>query len=212
MKRIHIHWTGGGHTPNGIDLAAYHFVIDGAGKVHPGKWPVSANENPVKGKYAAHTLGANTGAIGIAVAAMAGAVERPFNPGRAPITPAQVKALVTLIRSLAVQYKIPVTRRTVLTHAEVQPTLGIKQRNKWDITWLPGMSAPGDPLKVGDELRAMVMADPLRPPSAPVEAAKPAPQVKNPAKIEHDKPVVLTPQPGLLARILAALVAMFRSK
>jgi len=46
----------------------------------------------------------------------------------------------------------------VLTHAEVQPTLGVRQRGKWDITWLPGMEAPGDPIDVGDVLRAKISA------------------------------------------------------
>ncbi|MFN7881706.1 MAG: hypothetical protein ACK5PF_01635, partial [bacterium] len=50
------------------------------------------------------------------------------------------------------------TRETVLTHAEVEPTLKIKQRGKWDITWLPDMKAPGDPVTVGDNLRAQITA------------------------------------------------------
>lgn len=50
------------------------------------------------------------------------------------------------------------TRRTVLSHAEVQPTLGIRQRGKWDIAWLPGMAKPGDPVAVGDRLREQVAA------------------------------------------------------
>ena len=56
------------------------------------------------------------------------------------------------------RYGIPITRATVLTHAEVQPTLGVRQRGKWDITWLPGMSAPGDPIDLGDVLRARISA------------------------------------------------------
>ena len=153
MKRLIMHWTGGAHTPSGLDLQHYHFIIDGAGKVHPGKWPVEANEKPVKGQYAAHTLNCNTGSIGIAVAAMAGAVERPFNAGRFPITPAQVEALARLSRDLGRRYGIPVTPQTMLSHAEVQPVLGIKQRGKWDIMWLPGMAIPNDPVAVGNKLR-----------------------------------------------------------
>ena len=76
---------------------------------------------------------------------MVGAVERPFNAGRYPITPAQVDALARLCADLCRDYTIPVTRKTVLTHAEVQPTLGITQRGKWDVSWLPGMGARGQP-------------------------------------------------------------------
>lgn len=171
MKRIIWHWTAGGHTPSNLDKGHYHFLIDGAGGVHRGKWPVEANANPVPGQYAAHTLNCNTGSIGVALAAMAGAVERPFDAGRAPITPAQVSALVALSRKLGAQYGIPVSRTTMLSHAEVQPTLKIKQRGKWDIAWLPGMDQPGDPVKVGDHLRGLVSS--ARPQLVP--EAKPAP-------------------------------------
>ena len=182
MKRIIVHWTAGTHTPSNLDKQHYHFIIDGAGKVHPGKFPVEANAKPVKGRYAAHTLNCNTGSIGVAVAAMAGAVERPFDPGKHPITQAQVDALAALCRTLAKQYGIPVTPQTILTHAEVQPTLGIKQRGKWDITWLPGMSQPGNPVAVGNKLRAMIaMASPV---------TRPAPHVNETPKHEHDRPTV----------------------
>ena len=156
INKIILHWSAGTHTPSALDRQHYHFIIDGAGKVHPGNLAPEANLNTADGHYAAHTRGCNTGSIGIAVAAMAGAVERPFNAGRYPITPAQMDALVKLTRDLAAKYKIAVTRETILTHAEVQPTLKIAQRGKWDICWIPGMTAPGDPVKVGDALRARV--------------------------------------------------------
>jgi N-acetyl-anhydromuramyl-L-alanine amidase AmpD len=181
MDRIIYHWTAGSHKPSNLDKGHYHYLIDGDGAVHLGSFPVAANAKPVKGKYAAHTLNCNTGSIGVAVCAMAGAVERPFDAGRAPITPAQVKALAALLRELAKQYKIPVTRQTVLSHAEVQPTLGIRQRGKWDIAWLPGMKAPGDPVAVGDKIRAMVTAKPAAAANKPVQRAS-APKQTTPAK------------------------------
>lgn len=176
MKRIIIHWTAGAYTPSNLDKEHYHFIVDHNGRVHFGKFPPEANENPVKGKYAAHTLDCNTGAIGIAVAAMAGAVERPFDPGKHPMTNAQIGALARECARLCTVYAIPVMRETVLTHAEVQPTLGIKQRGKWDITWLPGMKAPSDPVKVGDELRRMISAQlkPVVVAPIPVDDRKPA--------------------------------------
>jgi hypothetical protein len=187
MKRIIIHWTAGGHTPSALDRQHYHFIIGGDGKIVRGIWPVEANWKPVPGKYAAHTLNCNTGSIGVAVAAMAGAVERPFSPGRAPITPAQIGALAALCRDLAAQYKIPVTPQTILTHAEVQPTLGIKQRGKWDITWLPGMSEPGNPVAVGNQLRAMIAAkkpEPKPEPAAPHKPITPG-MTSNPNQARH---------------------------
>jgi hypothetical protein len=208
MKRIIWHWSAGAHTPSDLDKQHYHFIIDGAGKVHPGKFAPEANEKPQKGKYAAHTLNCNTGSIGIAVAAMAGAVERPFNAGSHPITPAQVDALVTLSRKLGAQYGIPVTPETMLSHAEVQPVLGIKQRGKWDIAWLPGMAIPGDPVAVGNKLRARVKSPPV---------TRPAPHVTETPKIEHvqnrtNQNPIKKPAPAgpaiVVGGIIAAAVAL----
>ena len=150
ITRIHGHWTGGGHVPNSTDLRAYHGLIPGDGAP---VWPA------LPGALRSHTLNANGGAIGLAICAMAGAVERPFQLGTAPITPAQVCAFAREAARLCRLYDIPVTRWSVLTHAEIQPTFGIVQRWKWDITWLPGMAAPADPIEVGDRLRAMVRAE-----------------------------------------------------
>jgi hypothetical protein len=163
MKLIIMHWSAGGHKASALDRKHYHFIVEGDGTVVAGDKPPEANLSTKDDDYAAHTLGANTGAIGVAVAAMAGAVERPFNAGRAPITPAQVDALAELCRDLCKRYNIPVTRETVLSHAEVQPTLGIKQKGKWDIAWLPGMERPGDPVQVGDTLRNMIRLAPAAP-------------------------------------------------
>ncbi|MDQ7775242.1 MAG: N-acetylmuramoyl-L-alanine amidase [Paracoccus aminovorans] len=158
MDRIILHWSAGTHSVSALDRQHYHFIIDGGGAVHDGDHPPEANERPVAGKYAAHTLNCNTGSIGVSLAAMAGAVEAPFNQGRYPITDAQVEALVSLCARLCVRYGIAVTRKTVLSHAEVQPSLGIKQRGKWDIAWLPGMAKPGDPVAVGDRVRERIAA------------------------------------------------------
>ncbi len=87
---------------------------------------------------------------------MAGARERPFDPGRAPITPWQVCQLARVTARLCRDYDIPVSRWSTLSHAEIQPALGIPQRQKWDITWLPGMPGPADPVAVGDRLRDLV--------------------------------------------------------
>lgn len=162
MKRIIIHWSAGSHKVSNLDRQHYHRIIDGDGNVHEGVFPIEANEKPVKGQYAAHTLNCNTGSIGVALAAMAGAVERPFSAGSHPITEEQLTALAKLCAGLAKQYDIPVTRATILTHAEVQPTLGIKQRGKWDITWLPHMDQPGDPVVVGDMLRESITRELVR--------------------------------------------------
>lgn len=203
MKRIIMHWTAGGHRANATDTRHYHFIIelgpDGIPRVVPGDHPPEANErieNPSDGStYAAHTRSANTGAIGIAVAGMRGAVERPFNPGPSPMTEAQVDLLVNTVADLAKLYGIPVTPTTVLTHAEVQPTLGIAQRNKWDIMWLPGMSATADPIEIGNTLRARILA---------VQRGRPSAGV-----IDPKKPFAAPGLAVIIGTILAALAAFF---
>ena len=163
MQRIIWHWTAGGHTANNTDKRHYHYIIEGDGTVVEGNHPPEANlvlRTPNDSStYAAHTRGLNTKSIGIAVAAMRGATERPFSTGPSPITEAQVAALVALTARLCEQYNIPVQGDAVLSHAEVQPTLKVAQRNKWDIMWLPGMLHPADPVSVGDTLREAVRAE-----------------------------------------------------
>ena len=158
IKRIILHWTGGTHSVSAADRAHYHRIIDGDGPVHDGHLPPEENISTADGLYAAHARACNTGAVGVALAGMQGAVERPFQWGRHPLRPAQLEALAGECARLCVQYGLPVRRETVLTHAEIQPTLGIAQRGKWDITVLPGMHQPGAPVEVGDELRARIDA------------------------------------------------------
>lgn len=150
ITRIHWHWTGGGHEPNATDLKAYHCLIDSEGKA---RWPV----DPTASR--SHTLNANSGAIGLSLCAMSQAKERPFAWGKAPITPQQVSALARETARLCRTYDIPLSRWSVLSHAEIQPTLGVIQKQKWDITVLPGMSGPADPITVGDRLREMVRCE-----------------------------------------------------
>ncbi len=158
LKRIHLHWTAGGYMPSSLDLSHYHFVVDGDGREHAGNMPPEANIDCQDGQYMAHTLGANTGAIGIAMCCMAGAEESPFRWGTAPMNAVQVDAICALAARLAVKYGIPCRAETILTHAEVEKTLGVKQRGKWDITVLPGMIGPSDARDVGDNLRGKIAA------------------------------------------------------
>lgn len=174
MKRIIIHWTGGTGTFNALDAEHYHFAIDWNGKVHEGKHRPEANLDCTDGQYAAHTRRCNTGSIGIALCGMHEAVERPFDPGKYPINHRQIDALAELCADLCETYSIPLTPRTVLTHAEVQPTLGIRQRGKWDITWLPGARAPMKPVNAGNILRERIaseMKEPARPVKKPRTSA-----------------------------------------
>jgi hypothetical protein len=183
LNKIVWHWTGGAKGLNTIEADAYHFIIQWDGKVEAGLDKPEDNIPPLRqGAYAAHTLNLNSNSIGIAVDAMAGAVERPFNKGSNPITEPQVESLVHLTARLCLKYGIPLSRKTTLSHAEVEPTLKVKQRQKWDITWLPGMTKPLDPVIIGDQLRART-AEAI----AKLQAKETAPEVKKPAaaKAQH---------------------------
>lgn len=155
LIRIVLHWTAGAEGVIALERRHYHAIIGQDGKTYLGNHRPEAN-GVIRGQYAAHTRGLNTGSIGVALDAMAGAREVPFDAGSNPITGTMVDALCETVADMCETYSIPVTPWTVLTHAEVQGTLGVRQRNKWDITWLPGMDKPGDAVEVGNILRAKI--------------------------------------------------------
>lgn len=173
MRAIVVHWTAGTNNVTSLDKKHYHFIIDGNGNVVRGDHPVSANVKPVSGKYAAHTLNFNTGTIGISLAGMAGAIESPFNAGKYPITKQQWETLIKCLKQLSDRYGIPVKESTILTHAEVQPNLGIAQRGKWDITRLPFDPAVVGHKAVGDKMRREIQGS--------IFVPIPTPEVVNPA-------------------------------
>ncbi|WP_330166570.1 peptidoglycan recognition protein family protein [Rhizobium sp. GN54] len=109
-------------------------------------------------EYAAHTLNANSGSIGVSLCCMAGASESPFSAGRAPMTRAQWDAMTSVVADLCRRYGIAVTDRTVLSHAEVQPNLGIAQRGKWDFSRLAFDPSVVGAKACGDKMRAEVRA------------------------------------------------------
>ena len=145
ISRVIVHWTAGNHRASQLDRSHYHILIEFDAKLIRGIPSIAMNDaGGVSPGYAAHTLNCNTGSIGVSLCCMAGAIESPFNPGKAPMTREQWEALPPVIAALCRRYDIPVTPRTVLSHAEVQGTLGIKQRQKWDISRLAF-----DPIVVG---------------------------------------------------------------
>lgn len=137
MKRIIIHWTAGVYYPNQTDLEHYHFLIDKDGKIHNGKYKPEDNENCYDGKYAAHTGGGNTGAIGISFCGMYNFYNR-YSVGNYPLTKVQLEAGFKLCAELCKKYNIAITPETVMTHYE----FGLKHPNtssagKIDIIYLP---------------------------------------------------------------------------
>lgn len=153
MNRIVVHWTAGQNRASDVDKEHYHFIVEGSGNVVVGDHTIEDNVNTADDKYAAHTRGANTGSIGVSMAGMLGAIESPFNPGKFPITESQWARAMDVIAELAAFYNIPVTDKTILTHAEVQTNLGIKQSGKWDFTRLVFAPDVVGAKLVGDKMR-----------------------------------------------------------
>jgi N-acetyl-anhydromuramyl-L-alanine amidase AmpD len=158
MLRIVFHWTAGGNKASATDREHYHILVEGDGKLVRGVPSIDKNSAPVKPGYAAHTLNLNSNSIGVSLCGMVGAKESPFDPGKSPITRTQWDALSTVLADLCRRYSIPVTRATVLSHAEVQPTLGVTQRGKWDIARLPWDDQARGALVIGNMMRAAVAA------------------------------------------------------
>lgn len=157
MRRIITHWTGGGHAVSDLDRRHYHILVDGEGGVHRGHRSIADNVSTADGAYAAHTRGCNTGSIGVSVCAMAGARERRFDSGPAPMTELQWRRLAEVVAELCRAYVIPCTPLTVLAHGEVEERLGIVQRGKWDplvLPWRPELPKRG----VADLFRSRVAA------------------------------------------------------
>ena len=156
MSRVIVHWTGGPYKVTDLDKSHYHFIIGGDLSVVRGIHTVKDNEVTGDGKYAAHTKGCNTGSIGVSIASMAGAQESPFKAGPFPLMETQWARAAEVVAQLCAFYKIPITSKTVLTHAEVQPNLGIAQRQKWDVTRLPFDPKTVGAKACGDKFRSFV--------------------------------------------------------
>jgi N-acetyl-anhydromuramyl-L-alanine amidase AmpD len=156
ISRVILHWTGGTRKANETDKEHYHFLVEGDGKIVEGDCKPEDNINVADHKYAAHTRGANKNSLGVSLASMFGSTG-PKALGRHSITQVQWDAFIALLKKLVKQYKIPITPQTVLSHAEVQATLGIPQSGKVDISYgVPGKPDLRTARAVGDYVRGLL--------------------------------------------------------
>lgn len=158
MQRIIVHWTAGQHRASDLDRQHYHLLIEGDGTVVRGVPTIDLNQSPARAGYAAHTLNCNSGSIGVSLCCMAGAVESPFDAGPQPMTRTQWDKAADVLAVLCARYGIEPTRQTLLSHAEVQDTLGIRQRGKWDISRLAFDPSTVGAHACGDRLRRETLA------------------------------------------------------
>ena len=158
MQWVIVHWTAGTHTASENDRSHYHILIEGSGKPVRGIPSIKLNEVVKVGSpYAGHTLNCNTGAIGVSMCCMGGAVESPFSAAKYPMTRTG-DTMTSAVADLCRRYSIPATDTTVLSHAEVQNNLGIQQRGKWDFTRLAFEPSVVGAKACGDRMRAEVRA------------------------------------------------------
>lgn len=155
--RVLIHWTAGSHTPSAVDREHYHYLIDGQAQAHRGDHPLSANCPTLRRPYAAHTRGMNTGSAGLALCGMAGARERPFEPGRWPFTREQWRVAQAVAAQLLRHAGLPCTQATCFSHFEAETLHGVRQAGKWDVSVLP-WEPERAPAHVMAEFRAGVAA------------------------------------------------------
>lgn len=162
MRFITLHWSAGSYTiRDGDDVDDhYHYAFDKNGGMFVCQHKPSDNININDHYYAAHTRRANTDNIGLSCAAMFGADvnwgTNKIDPGPYPLTDAQVDAMCAAAARLASECNIPITRETVLSHAEWPITHGVHQNNKWDFQWLPGWTHIRGPIATGDILRSKI--------------------------------------------------------
>ncbi len=159
MERIHLHWTAGGNKANSTDKNAYHILVEGDGSLILGDRSIRENARPITDRYARHTKGANSGAIGVSLCCMAGVrLESEYKNTSAPMTQTQWEVGLQVIADLVEKYGILITPTTVLTHAEVEPNLNVAQDGKWDITRLSFDATIKGHRDVGTEMRSKVAA------------------------------------------------------
>ncbi len=165
LRRLYLHWTAGDYT---TVFPAYHACIaldpDGVPVVRvSGDLRASMRDVREPGPaYAAHTLGRNSYAIGLAVCGMRDA--RPDDFGAFPLLEPMVSLACATAARLCAFYGIPVDAAHVLTHAEAAVAdgyFGCGADERWDIARLaphPAPLRPADAALVGEALRARIRA------------------------------------------------------
>jgi hypothetical protein len=219
-NRITAHHTGGGYRPTADDLRAYHISIDGEGQRHKGVHPLDANaagKALTTGAYYPHTWKLNSGNFGISVCSM---VKGDWNNPRATAAyprAVQIDAMIEEIALRCREFSIQPSRTHTLSHAEVEPTLGVKQKNKWDFDYQIRTVAVREPVSIFDEIRQEVSKQLGVTPLAPAPTAPAArPTIRQGATGEHV--VALQKALGLAAdgafgpKTRAAVVALQRRK
>lgn len=161
INRIHWHWSGGAYGDIASAFPHYNDLHDHEGNSYDGAAPAQQQAFYQPRRVGvSHTLNANTGAIGQALIAMGTATESrgKVDMGKYPLTWDGIDAMLERSAEYCRIFDIKVSPWTTLSHAEVQPNLGIRQNHKWDIRVLPD-----DPQKLLDaRVAGNILRDRLR--------------------------------------------------
>jgi hypothetical protein len=162
--RVHWHWAASTYNVTWDVVRHYNAVFDKDGNKHDGGSPPEQQAIYAPPRYGvSHTFRGNTHAVGLSVAAMAGAEVTNWgtgvvDQGKYPLTWAGIDGMLEETMDLCREFDIKPSPWTTITHCEVQTNIGISQRNKWDIRVLPD-----NPTKLlgekeaGDILRARML-------------------------------------------------------
>lgn len=158
LRGVVLHWTGGGYQANAVDRAAYHWIVEGDGRVVAGVAPeANMRRLAVGDRYAAHTGGWNSYRVGISCAGMKDYRSRS-SVGNYPLRFVQVLEACKLAGMILVANGLdPRDPLMLCTHQEVWTLHGIKgtrNHQKTDIEYLPFAPAL-KPHDVGAYLRML---------------------------------------------------------
>ena len=166
VDRIILCWTSTGYEFEGLSKARYHFAVDNKANIHRGKYTVDDNTEIVErekepSEYAKFVRGLNENSISVAMTGMVNITPKIESPGLVktdyPITRIQFDTFCILVNHLRNIYGIPLNYRTILSRAEIEETLKIKQSKRLDISLLPFYDTTNfaiyDPVYVGNKIR-----------------------------------------------------------
>jgi len=135
LTKIVVHWSAGTYKPSSFEYEYYHYMIDNKGKIFTGRFSCKDNIDCTDGKYARHTGGGNTGAIGVSMLGMYG-FKNFKNAGKYPLTKKQCEATFCAVAGLCKKYGIDPAN--VITHYEFGKTHpDSESAGKIDIIYLP---------------------------------------------------------------------------
>jgi len=148
LRRVVMHWAASSYNLSQHIQRSYHEIAGQDGKRYKGTFPPEANIRPVRGRYAAHIAGENTGSIGLSMICMAEVRGASWPPGPYPMTDVQLDEFCNMVAEYLQAYDLERIPEQCLTHGEAQP-----KRRPVELCWFPGFTKLVSVTEGGDYLR-----------------------------------------------------------